>query len=71
MFTPRSIHDQLVEKDAVKINCALVLDSSHVLLGVEDGLMIFDCNEENLLRLGERKVTYLDRCNSMIVYMGT
>ena len=47
-----------------------MLDPGHVLLGAEDGLVIFDCTEESLLRLGERKVTYLDRCDSMIVYMG-
>ena len=70
MFTPRIVYERQVEKDALKINCALVLDPSHILLGAEDGLMIFDCAEENLVRLGERKVTYLERCDSMIVYMG-
>lgn len=70
MFTPRVIYERQVEKDALKINCALVLDPGHVLLGAEDGLMIFDCAEENLHKLGERKVTYLERCDSMVVYMG-
>lgn len=69
MFTPRMIHEQPTEKDAVKVNCALVLDPSHVLLGAEDGLMIYDF-EEVPLKLGEKKITYLERCDSMIVYMG-
>lgn len=70
MFTPRRIYEQQVEKDAIKINCALVLDPLRVLLGAEDGLMMFDCNEEVPLKLGERKVTYLERCENIIVYMG-
>ena len=71
MFTPKLIYEQQVEKDAVKINCALVLNSDHVLLGAEDGLMILGSGEEHPVRLGERKVTYLERCDNMIVYMGT
>ena len=73
MFTPKLIYEQLSEKDAVKINCALVLNPSHVLLGAEDGLMLLDvtASEDNMmLRLGERKVTHLERCEKMIVYMG-
>ena len=71
MFTPKRIYEQQVEKDAIKINCALVLDPVRILLGTEDGLMIFDCNEEVPLKIGERKVTYLERCENLIVYMGT
>ena len=70
MFTPKIIYERQVEKDALKINCAIVLDPSHILLGAEDGLIIFDCAEEGLLKLGERKVTHLERCDNMIVYMG-
>ena len=73
MFTPKLVYEQLSEKDAVKINCALVLDPSHVLLGAEDGLLLLDvtASEDNMvLKLGERKVTHLERCESMIVYMG-
>lgn len=70
MFTPKTIYERQIEKDPLKINCALVLDPGHVILGAEDGLMICDCAEEVLLRLGERKVTYLERCDNLVVYMG-
>ena len=70
IFTPRRIYEQQVEKDAIKINCALILDPVRVLLGTEDGLIMFDCNEDSVLKLGEKKVTYLERCENIIVYMG-
>ncbi|XP_065912103.1 serine/threonine-protein kinase MRCK alpha-like [Dysidea avara] len=70
IFTPRVICERPADKDGLRFSCATVLDTNRILLGGEEGLLLFDCTEETLQKLGERKVTYLERCEQLIVFMG-
>ena len=64
------IYEQPFDKDGLKFSCAAVLDSNRIFLGGEDGLLLFDCTEETLQRLGERRISHLERCEQFIVFMG-
>jgi len=64
------IYERPADKDGLRFSCAAVLDANRILLGGEEGVLLFDCTEEILQKLGERKVTHLERCEQLVVFMG-